>query len=48
VPSPSHADRTPAERRRVARELECIALDVAHLHERLYRTITTTDRNERE
>ena len=33
------ADRTPAERRRVARELECIALDVAHLHDRLYRTI---------
>jgi hypothetical protein len=34
------ADQTPAERRRVARELECIALDVAHLHDQLYRTIT--------
>lgn len=40
------ADRTPAQRRRIARELECIALDVAHLHDRLYRTITT-ERNER-
>jgi|GEM_PF-3739881 len=38
------ADRTPAERRRIARELECIALDVAHLHDRLYRTITTDTR----
>lgn len=34
------ADRTPAECRRIVCELECIALDVAHLHDRLYRTIT--------
>jgi hypothetical protein len=38
-----NADRTPAEYRQIARELECIALDVAHLHDRLYRTITNTE-----
>jgi len=37
------ADRTLVECRRVVRELECIALDVAHLHDRLYRIITTSE-----
>lgn len=36
-------DRTAAERRRIARELECIALDVAHLHDRLHETVTNTE-----